>query len=1199
MSPAAKAAAAAHPIALVRTRLVQAGLDRLLLTPVVDVAPALLPYSRRGTRLAERLGADRPALTLGSALAELTASALSSTPAARARAGGAAAAVPAALLDRLAFALHRLIDVEGRPTSTTVALPDAFAPGPLPAELRPLDGALVDLAQRLRPLVDDAALALVRRRRARVTIDDGPPGGFFYSEDPGPVPPGMLLVVDDVVAGRPLQFVGVRGPLLSAASQLQAVERVLDLVREPLFDEGPRVRRLAGGRFGALLSALDELVVVDEERPRLCWRISADGATLRPVVRGDAPPFDAGATPRRIDEAVRTTAFATEQDRVVANTLVARDRFDGVVARALLGHPFVELPDRRPLRVVEGRPQVEVDDQGRIAVLADGIVVDAIALGDDGVAAAVDASRGRLLVVVVDGAERALARAVARLDGAPLPPAVVKDVVGRLKQSRLDVALPTALRGDEVGAATALVVKAAFSPGLDGSPGGARFTLVARPLPHGPTFVPGEGPRHVFSVDDAGRPVWCERDLDGERRRAARLFVAVGVTADDVDGPFGFSLLSPERAIAAASVLAVRSDVVLAVSREGPRIQRVTAEALRVQWTKRTDWLGLEGEITLPDGSRAELRALLDALRAGRRYVVLSPGDVAAVDDDVAHALSLLSGFLSADRTLARGAIAVAEDVVVALREAGAAVDDGDGWSLVSSALDAARAATGEPPTAIVASLRPYQKDGLRFLRRLVALGSGGVLADDMGLGKTLTTLCLLAERATLGPQLVVAPTSLGFNWAAECARFAPSALRPVVLQDAATAQERLRWIEDARAGDLLIASYGTVARDVVDARVSGTRFATLVVDEAQAVKNASTARAQALRRLNADVRIALTGTPLENHTGELWGILDLVSPGLFGTFAQWKARWAQPIEKDDDDDRKARLARALRPFLLRRTKAAVAKDLPPRTDVTKALEPSVDERAAYERLRAALVLDIEGSRGNAAVDDTRTLSTGEQRVQILSALTRLRLCACHPAFVDDIDDGASLPPSTKQTALVELVRELVDAGHRALVFSQFVRHLRVAEHALRVAGLRTQALTGQTPAAERRRLVEKFQADDGEGVDAFLISLKAGGFGLNLTRASYVIHLDPWWNPAVEDQASDRAHRIGQTLPVTVVRLVVRDTIEEAILALHGTKRALADAVLAGSDVGGTLSVDELRALLTSSRRHVDHDVQELASTR
>gem|GEM_PF-1614754 len=1205
----------AHPIALVRTRLVQAGLERLLLQPVLDVVPRLVPHSRRGARLAERLGADRPALTLGSALAELSAGAApSASP--RARTAGA---VPAALLDRLAYALHQLIDREGRRTMTTVTFDAAAVPGPPPPELRALDDALVDLAARLRPQVDDAALAMARRRRSRVTLDDGPPAGFFYTEDPGTVPPGMLLVVDDPT-GRPVHFVGVRGPLLSTASQLQAVERILDLVREPLFDEGPRVRRLAGGRFGALLAALDELVVVDEERPRLCWRVGADGASLRPFIRPDvrsdalaghgssSSPPPATATTRRIEEWVRAAPMATEQDRVIANVLGSRERFDGVVARALVGHPFVELPEGRPLRVGELAPTVDVDADGRIQLRATGLPIDAAALGEDGAAVVVDREHGRLLAVVVqDAAQRALARAVARLSDAPLPAAVRGDVVARLKRSRLDVTLPAGLRGDELPAEARLVVKAAFSRLPDGRPAGAHFVVVARPLGRGATFVPGEGPAHVFSHDDDSRAVWCSRDRDDERRRAAALLSACGTGPDDVDGPFSFTALDPSRALAVAARLMSRSDVVLAIADGGPRVQRVTAAALRVQCARRTDWLDVSGEVVLPDGVRADVAALLAALRAGRRYVVLGPDIIAAVDDDVAAALGAVADFLhdhDGGPRVARGAALVVDDALRALRDAGATVEAAAPGADVERALgpaleDAlrdARAATGDPPAAIAVSLRPYQRDGLRFLRRLTALGTGGVLADDMGLGKTLTMLCLLAERAPLGPQLVVAPTSLAFHWAAECARFSGAALQPVLLHDASSADERLQRVARAGPGALVIASYGLVTRDVVDARLHGARFATLVLDEAQAAKNASTARAQALRRLRADVRFALTGTPIENHTGELWGILDIVAPGLFGTFPQWKARFAEPIEKDDDDDRKARLARALRPFLLRRTKAAVAKELPPRTDVVQRLQPAVDEAAAYERLRTALILDLQQSRGDGDDGGARTLTAGEQRVQLLAALTRLRLCACHPGFVDDIDDGQALPPATKQKALVELVRQLASAGHRALVFSQFVRHLRVAERALSTAGLRAQVLTGQTPALQRRALVERFQADDG-AVDAFLISLKAGGFGLNLTRANYVVHLDPWWNPAVEDQASDRTHRIGQRLPVTVVRLVVGDTIEESILALHASKRALADAVLAGTDAGGALSMDELRALLTTSRRHVDHDAIELAA--
>jgi SNF2 family DNA or RNA helicase len=369
----------------------------------------------------------------------------------------------------------------------------------------------------------------------------------------------------------------------------------------------------------------------------------------------------------------------------------------------------------------------------------------------------------------------------------------------------------------------------------------------------------------------------------------------------------------------------------------------------------------------------------------------------------------------------------------------------------------------------------------------------------------------------------------------------------------------------------------------------------TLLVDEAQAVKNASTTRAQALRRLQARARIALSGTPIENHTGEVWAILDLVVPGLFGTFAQFKARFADPIEKDHDETRRALLARALRPFVLRRTKAQVAKDLPEKIERTVILTPSPEEQASYERLRRAIVVDLDerGVLDGEPGDDRSAPAPGEQRVQILAALTRLRLAACHPALVDDVLDEAQVRPATKHKALLSLLEEVRESGHRALVFSQFVSHLRLAERFAKDVGLRTQHLTGETPGRERQALVDRFQQGD---VDAFFISLKAGGFGLNLTRATTVVHLDPWWNPATEDQASDRAHRIGQTLPVTIVRLVMDGTIEAPILALHEKKRALADAVLAGTDAAGRLDVRELASLLRHTRRVVGDDAVELA---
>ncbi|HEY1098636.1 MAG TPA: SNF2-related protein, partial [Myxococcota bacterium] len=592
------------------------------------------------------------------------------------------------------------------------------------------------------------------------------------------------------------------------------------------------------------------------------------------------------------------------------------------------------------------------------------------------------------------------------------------------------------------------------------------------------------------------------------------------------------------------ATLYAHPDVIIAVADDGPRVHRASAPELKVRLHEGTDWLGVEGGVALSGGERVELQALVDALREGRRYVVLERGDVVTIDDDVYAALGALAMF---SRSGKRGlevpslaGAAVLDDVSVL---AGA---DTQGWRLVHDRIEAAKDIDGVASVDVTATLRPYQQEGLRFLRRLAALGTGGVLADDMGLGKTLTTTCLLVDRRTLGPQIVVAPTSLGFHWAAEIKRFAP-VLNPIVLSDLDGADARIAAIKSAGAGDVVITSYGLVTRDVD--KLGATSFASLIVDEAQAAKNATTARARALRKIDAAFKLALTGTPLENHTGELWAIVDLVSPGLFGSYAQFKSRFADPIEKDHDDDRRRRLARALRPFLLRRKKADVASDLPPKIERTVLLSPSPEERQAYDRLRNAILIELE-ERGVLDLEtgkkpkrrEGEPVPTGQEaRVHILSALTRLRLCACHPALVDDVLDPQTVPPGTKHEALVAEMLELREQGHHALVFSQFVKHLRLAERFLREAGLRTMILTGDTPTDERRRLVERFQAGE---ADVFLISLKAGGFGLNLTRASYVAHLDPWWNPAVENQASDRAHRIGQTLPVTITRLVMDETL-------------------------------------------------------
>ncbi len=370
---------------------------------------------------------------------------------------------------------------------------------------------------------------------------------------------------------------------------------------------------------------------------------------------------------------------------------------------------------------------------------------------------------------------------------------------------------------------------------------------------------------------------------------------------------------------------------------------------------------------------------------------------------------------------------------------------------------------------------------------------------------------------------------------------------------------DRAAVLADLSSGDVLVISYGLLLSETE--RLAEIEWATVVLDEAQAIKNPDTARHKAACRLRADGRITLTGTPIENHLGELRAQMAFLNPGLFGTQSRFQQRYADPIQSGDRVAA-AELRRLVTPLVLRRTKSAVLPELPPRSEITLTVELSEAERALYEGFRREAL---------------EALSTEAQSpIAVLAQLTRLRLCCCNPGLV--LPNGAPPIQSSKLEALARLVESLLANGHRALIFSQFVKHLAIVKTWCDENEVTYQYLDGGTPAKQREKVVRRFQ--EGEG-DVFLISLKAGGTGLNLTAADYVVHLDPWWNPAVEDQASDRAHRIGQRRPVTVYRMVAKDTVEEQIVELHARKRDLADRILSGADAAGRLSARELFELL------------------
>ncbi|MCK6549427.1 SNF2-related protein, partial [Myxococcota bacterium] len=477
--------------------------------------------------------------------------------------------------------------------------------------------------------------------------------------------------------------------------------------------------------------------------------------------------------------------------------------------------------------------------------------------------------------------------------------------------------------------------------------------------------------------------------------------------------------------------------------------------------------------------------------------------------------------------------------------------------------LRTASAREPELPTTLRAELRAYQHDGFRWLARLAEWGLGACLADDMGLGKTVQAIALLTARASTGPALVVAPTSVGFNWARELERFAPG-LRPLLLGELAPA-ERAGVITRLGPGDVMIAGYGLLVREA-DALAS-IELGTFVLDEAQAIKNSATERARAAQRIRAGFRLALTGTPVENHVGDLWSLFRVICPGLLGSAEHFRRRFA--ATRTDAAERRAALAQLVRPFVLRRTKQEVLSELPPKTEVQIDVVLSAEDRRRYEQARLATIAELTGVAS--------VLPQQQRRFSVLAALTRLRQFACDARLVDP----AETVGSAKLATAVSILRELAEEGHRALVFSQFTSLLALLRRELDAAGVTHLYLDGNTPAGDRAGLVDAFQAGT---ATAFLLSLKAGGTGLNLTSADYVLHLDPWWNPAVEDQATDRAHRMGQTRPVTVYRLVARGTIEEAILALHADKRRLFGDLLEGTSTAAALTTEELMTLIRSA---------------
>ena len=684
---------------------------------------------------------------------------------------------------------------------------------------------------------------------------------------------------------------------------------------------------------------------------------------------------------------------------------------------------------------------------------------------------------------------------------------------------------------------------------------GLKIELRVRPFGEKGTFVrPGEGETILLSYLD-GKAIQAERNLGKEKQHRQQLldncpsllFLDEGNTGVVGDLQTCLEIVTEVQEI---------SDPNIQV--EWPKGKSLTLKKadmvdFSLSIEKKNQWFEASGELLIDENLALDINQLFDLIaESNNQFIQLGNGEFLSLTTELRKRLNELAALTNQGSNNSRmfhplSALAI-QSVVNDFTE----VNVDQHWQDLQQKWTALEGKEYKIPSTLRGELRNYQEEGFRWLSRLADLGLGTCLADDMGLGKTVQVLAFLLSQAAKGPILVVSPSSVCLNWESEVIKFAPT-LRTHRLKST----ERKKTIDSLGGFDILVCSYGLMQSE--SKNLQKIDWQCIVLDEAHSIKNSKTKRSKAIMKFNAEIRIALTGTPIQNHLGEIWNLFAFLNPGMLGTEGQFNQKFNQ-----NDSHSKKHLNQQLRPFLLRRTKNEVLQELPSKTEIVQLIEPSIKEQALYEALRIHAIQAIQDSEKPAIT-------------QVLKQLTRLRLACCHPQLVQA---GLGMS-SSKLEYFLRLVVDLIENGHKVLVFSQFVKHLSLIQKQLKEKEISYQYFDGSTPQKTRKKRIDAFQAGEG---DLFLISLKSGGVGINLTAADYVIHMDPWWNPAVEDQASDRAHRIGQQRPVTVYRLIMKNSIEEKIIQLHEQKRGIADELLTGTGSSGKLTMHELMEMLNEN---------------
>ena len=926
--------------------------------------------------------------------------------------------------------------------------------------------------------------------------------------------------------------------------------------------------------------ALDALALIPDAKPvdrvhgyRVAWYVDmVRGELSRPALQ-ECRPGEGWSDGRRATLAELHALYAElpPEDRRVLDC--TREQHNGQrdftpeAPEALIGHPRVVngMRARTPVEVARGTPRIETrEERGYVQVFVEPLgAVRGVNL--------VPESETRLLVYRVP--EPIFRASEALRGGTRIPKSHEREllaVLGKLAES-------VEVRSPELGSERTMLADPTPCVRFAVHAGAWLVQLGVRPFSEqGRFFLAGVG-RASLSAYAGGQRLRCERDLQLERDRNLALRSACPTLAQppepDELSPFDTPdswTLGEEGVLQLLSELR-DSNVPCALEwpESGGLKLSAYASSKTLHGRLRTDkgWYLVTGGMRVDSITEVTLNELVRAPALGNgRFLRLESGAFVEVEARIRRVIAALKAVNSAPRASAE--LRLPKSALAALAELN---DKDSGFELdVESQSWLERVARLSDkefalPSTLRATLRPYQVEGYRWLSSLSELGLGACLADDMGLGKTIQILALLLARAAeaQGPALVVAPTSVCGNWVAEIARFAPT-LKALEYVGKDRAALLARSSGDSGTASVVVCSYTLLQQD--QAELSAASWGTVVLDEAQFIKNPQSLRAKAAYSLSAKQRIAATGTPVENHLGDLWGIFRFLNPGLLGDWPHFKHTFLMPVERDAGRESTELLQKLVRPFLLRRLKRDVLSDLPPLTEVQHDVYLSPDESLRYALLRKQIhdkLYTTHGRRNN--------------KIEVLAEIMRLRRFCCHPSLVfpDAPREGSKID------AFLDLVEELRENQHRALVFSQFVDFLALVRERLDERRIRYEYLDGSTPQAERQARVAAFQGGD---APLFLISLKAGGFGLNLTAADYVIHLDPWWNPAVQAQATDRAHRIGQERPVTVYRLITRDSIEDSITHMHASKRELAGALLDDGDAIAGLSSDELIELVTDS---------------